>query len=101
VTGQPVTSSVETFLCTVEGADHDFRPRQWRTSWNTDEVSWVCVWCDGIACGNLDQPDPCWLIYHHGTEHSSRAGVTWPIGGQRQSAVAANPPAPVPEGQQK
>lgn len=84
LTAHPITADkVETFLCTVEGVEHDFRPREWKTAWNTVETAWVCVWCDGIACGNYGEADPCWRVYHHGTPHRTRSGVEWPIGGDR------------------
>jgi hypothetical protein len=70
-------------LCTTGGVEHDFRPRTWRTAWNTERISWVCVWCNGIACGNYSDPDPCWQVYHHREPHRSRAGVVWPLGGTR------------------
>jgi len=81
--GEPIrTDSVETFLCTVEGAAHDFRPRPYERL-GRSHTSWVCVWCGGVACGDYDEPDPCWRVYHHGDSHRTRAGVEWAIGGMR------------------
>jgi hypothetical protein len=80
---RPVTNdSIDTALCTLEGVDHDFRPRTYRWM-NTDRTSWVCVWCNGVACGDYSEADPCWRIYHHDDPHRSRAGEVWPLGGNR------------------
>jgi hypothetical protein len=85
------TDSVETWLCVVEpGAAHDFRP------YTRDPApmygpltSWRCVWCHGVACGDYDDPDPCWRVYHHVNGHRSRSGVEWPLGDVRPDRVVA------------
>lgn len=83
-TARPLTAiDPNTELCTLGGTDHDFRPRTWRTAWNVDQISWVCVWCHGIACGNYGDPDPCFLICHHKSGHRSRSGTLWPLGSLR------------------
>jgi hypothetical protein len=88
-TPKPITSdNVDTWLCTVQGVAHDFRLREWQTAWNTVRTSWVCIWCNGIACGDHDEVDPCWLIYHHPTAHKTRSGVVWPLGGARPRPTA-------------
>jgi hypothetical protein len=80
------TDSVDTWLCTVEGADHDFRP------FTRDETPggqphphtyWRCVWCHGVSCGDYGSHDPCWKVYHHVGPHRSRSGAEWPLGGDR------------------
>jgi len=82
------TDSVDTWLCTVEGAGHDFRPytyQQYGRQW----TSWRCVWCHGVACGNYGAHDPCMRIYHHTEPHQSRSGLEWPIGGTRPDSWAS------------
>jgi hypothetical protein len=77
------TDSVDTFLCAVEpGAEHDFRPYHY-TFLNRPHISWRCVWCHGVACGDYDEPDPCWRVYHHVNGHRTRSGIEWPLGGSR------------------
>lgn len=72
-----------TELCVaVPGMTHDFRPRTYQHL-GEPHTSWVCVWCNGVACGDYDDPDPCWNVYHHPTPHRSRTGVSWPLGGRR------------------
>lgn len=70
------------------GAEHDWRPRtrdeaggRWQCT------SWVCVWCDVIACGNYGTHDPCMEPYHHDGDHISRTGLRWPLGGARPEAA--------------
>lgn len=75
-------------LCTLSGVPHDYRPRTYQR-YGAPHTSWVCVWCDAVACGDYDEPDPCWLPYHHHAPHRSRAGVIWPLGGNRE-----DPPEP-------
>jgi hypothetical protein len=71
---------VSTELCVaVPGIAHDFRPRTYQR-WGKPHTSWVCVWCNGVACGDYDEADPCWLVYHHQTPHRSRSGIVWPLG---------------------
>ena len=81
---EAVTSdSVDTFLCTVEGVDHDFRPFTAGPSYPGagPHTYWRCVWCHGVTCGDYGEDDPCWRVYHHSTSHRTRSGVEWPIGG--------------------
>lgn len=73
---------VETFLCTLDGVDHDWRPHRY-LQFNRPHTSWRCVWCHAVACGDYDEPDPCWLPYHHDSGHRSRNGVTWALGTSR------------------
>lgn len=68
--------------CTLGGTRHDYRPHdgtQNAVPWKW----WRCVWCHGVSCGNYTDADPCWEAYHHRGPHKSRAGVVWPIGGNR------------------
>jgi len=72
-------------LCTLAGdatAEHDYRLHtyQWLGQPHT---SWRCVWCHTVACGDVDEADPCWEPYHHQMPHRTRSGVVWPIGGNR------------------
>lgn len=69
-------------LCTAGGVSHDWRPHTYRQH-NRPHTSWRCVWCHAVACGDYDEPDPCMEPYHHRSDHRSRAGVVWPIGGDR------------------
>lgn len=76
--------------CTVGGVDHDWRPhtaRSWREM--GERTYWRCVWCHAVTCGDYDEPDPCWLPYHHREPHRSRAGEVWPVGGERPSEVTS------------
>lgn len=68
------------------GMTHDYRPRTY-TWLNRPHTSLVCVWCDVVACGDPDQADPCMEPYHHSGGHRSRAGVEWPLGGERPDVV--------------
>ena len=69
-------------LCTIEGVDHDYRPRDGlRVS--RPYTYLACVWCGAVACGDIGEPDPCIEPYHHDGPHRSRAGLTWPLGGVR------------------
>ena len=71
-------------LCVVEGADHDYRIYAYTTGGGRfHHRSYRCIWCHGVACGDVGETDPCWLAYHHATPHRSRAGVVWPLGGNR------------------
>lgn len=81
---QPRTSDdVGVDLCVAQaGLDHDFRPRTYQ-QYGKAHTSWVCVWCNGVACGDYSEPDPCWRVYHHRSAHRSRAGIVWPLGGSR------------------
>ena len=80
VTGDDLDTELRTV---VPGAGHDFRARTYDRGGGSMRTSWVCIWCNGVACGDYDDPDPCWHVYHHRTPHRSRSGVTWPIGGDR------------------
>lgn len=53
------------------------------TKWNRPHVSWRCVHCHTVMCGDFDEADPCVEPYHHLTNHRARSGVTWPLGGSR------------------
>ena len=71
--------------CTAGGVTHDYRPHTSQRQWgDTERTYWRCVWCHAVTCGDYDEPDPCWLPYHHRDGHRSRAGVTWPLGGERR-----------------
>lgn len=80
------TDSVETWLCTLEGGEHDYRPHTYEW-YRGPRTSWRCVWCHGLACGDYGEVDPCWRVYHHVNGHRSRAGVEWPLGGSRLDSV--------------
>ena len=73
---------LDTFACTLGGVAHDFRPHHYR-QFNRPHISWRCVWCHAVACGDYAEPDPCWEPYHHDGLHKTRSGVSWPIGGDR------------------
>lgn len=76
-----------TQVCTAHGlAEHDFRPRQY-VHYSEERTSWVCVWCDGVACGDYGSHDPCIEIYHHRTDHRTRSGLTWKIGDIRPGVI--------------
>lgn len=68
--------------CVDGGVPHDLRPLK-HSSLGRDRTSLVCVWCQGIACGDPDDLDPCVEIYHHTSDHLTRMGISWPIGGVR------------------
>jgi hypothetical protein len=75
--------------CTDGGVGHDWRPHTARSQFGPYERTyWRCVWCHGVTCGDYDEADPCWLPYHHRTDHRSRAGEVWPLGGERPSDLA-------------
>jgi len=72
-------------LCTLAGdatAEHDYRPFTYER-WGGPHTSLRCVWCHTVACGDVDETDPCIEPYHHGGGHRTRSGVTWPLGGNR------------------
>lgn len=77
--------------CTAGGnLDHDYRPI---TDSDADgpgrpRTYLRCVWCHAVACGNHDQADPCIEAWHHEPKpHRTRAGVMWPIGGDRPEVL--------------
>jgi hypothetical protein len=76
-------------LCTMDGGHHDYRIHTHR-AYPTAPVrqSWRCVWCHVVTCGDVTEADPCWLPYHHSAPHLTRAGVTWPISGDRPDTGA-------------
>jgi len=76
------TDDPNVLICTDGGVSHDYRPH------TTDRdgyrrTYWRCVWCHAVTCGDYGEPDPCWLPYHHRFDHRSRAGLRWPLGGER------------------
>lgn len=73
---------LNTSACTLGGVSHDWRPFE-GVQHNRPHTFWRCVWCHAVTCGDYSEPDPCWLPYHHREPHRSRAGVAWPIGGNR------------------
>jgi hypothetical protein len=73
-------------LCTVSGVEHDWRPHEY-TRYNHPQVSWRCVWCHAVSCGDYSETDPCMEPYHHVGEHKSRSGVSWPLGGDRPAIL--------------
>jgi len=76
--------SIDAALCTISGVTHDYRPRTYQFYPGApDHTSWVCIWCEAVACGNYSDPDPCWKPHHHSDSHMSRAGTRWPLGGNR------------------
>jgi hypothetical protein len=82
--GQPVTTAdnLDVAACTLAGVAHDYRPFEY-LQFNRPHVSWRCVWCHAVACGDYSEPDPCFEPYHHRGPHKSRAGFVWPVGGDR------------------
>ena len=74
---------LNTELCTVSGVAHDWRTHNYTRPNSKTGLSWRCVWCHVVACGDCGEYDPCWLPYHHTTAHLSRNGVSWPLGGNR------------------
>ena len=69
-------------MCTIGGVDHDWRPHEY-LQFNRPHTSWRCVWCHAVACGDYTETDPCMQPYHHHTNHLSRSGIQWPLGGDR------------------
>lgn len=69
-------------MCTIGGVDHDWRPHEY-LQFNRPHISWRCVWCHAVACGDYTETDPCMRPYHHHTNHLSRSGIQWPLGGDR------------------
>lgn len=70
--------------CTTGGlVEHDYRPITDPAAYGPGRPRTYlrCVWCHAVACGNADQADPCIEPWHHRVPHRTRAGVTWPIGG--------------------
>jgi len=65
---------------------HGWRAYRYQSAWNTDRVSWRCVWCHGVACGDWRETDPCMEPYHHEGDHRALSGVSWPLGGNRPKA---------------
>lgn len=72
----------DVYLCIATGTAHDWRPYAYMQH-NRPWTSWRCVWCHVLACGDYGEHDPCMEPYHHHGPHRSRAGVVWPIGGDR------------------
>lgn len=72
-------------LCVaVPGAKHDWRQKTYQPKYGgSPRTSFICVWCDAIACGNVGDHDPCLEPYHHRSFHVSRSGVRWLVGTQR------------------
>lgn len=71
--------------CTLGGVEHDYR-RYTDTTQYGGPTYLRCVWCQAVACGNVGDPDPCIEPWHHEPKpHRTAAGVTWPIGGSRDS----------------
>lgn len=68
--------------CTFGGVDHDWRPHEYM-QFNQPHISWRCVWCHAVACGDYAESDPCMQPYHHRSNHLSRSGIQWPVGGDR------------------
>lgn len=77
----------DTEACVIGGVGHDFRENH-HVSYGVPRISWVCVWCHGIACGNYKEEDPCMEIYHHTTPHKARSGKVWHIGQPKETATA-------------
>ena len=78
-----VTSDdLSTELCTLNGADHDWRPYEYQR-FGKPHTSWRCVWCHVVRCGDYGEVDGCVKAYHHHTDHRAESGVTWPLGGDR------------------
>ncbi|GAA2037442.1 hypothetical protein GCM10009740_31570 [Terrabacter terrae] len=73
-------------LCTAGGVDHDYRPHTYRSN-GRPHTSLRCVWCHVVACGDIDEADPCIEPYHHHGDHRTRSGVTWPKGGCRPTTT--------------
>lgn len=61
----------------VPGAEHDYRAREWDHG-SLHAISWVCVWCGVLRCGDADETDPCIEPYLHVTDHRDARGDTWP-----------------------
>lgn len=75
---------IDAGLCTLSGVAHDWRAHSWLPyPSGTVRTSWRCVWCRVVACGDYGEHDPCMRPYHHRSGHLSRAGVAWPLGGDR------------------
>jgi hypothetical protein len=68
--------------CTLAGVAHDYRPYVQHVGLRPRTL-WRCVWCHAITCGDYDEPDPCWLPWHHTEAHRSRAGASWVNGDPR------------------
>lgn len=63
--------------------DHDYRPFTDDTQHGSPTYL-RCVWCHAVACGNYGEEDPCIEPWHHEPlPHRTRAGMSWPIGGDR------------------
>lgn len=72
--------------CTMGGlVEHDYRAFQAKPEFPgaRPRTYWRCVWCHAVSCGDWGERDPCIEPYHHRVPHRSRAGVVWPIGGNR------------------
>lgn len=79
--------SLDVQACASGGLNHDWRPHTYQR-FGRPHISWRCVWCHAVACGNYGEPDPCWLTYHHQGPHRSRAGTSWPLGEDRSDPHA-------------
>ena len=71
-------------LCTIGGAEHDWRPYTYTRGGMGTRTSWRCVWCHAVRCGDYDEPDGCVEPYHHHGRHRAPSGETWPLGGDRR-----------------
>ena len=70
-------------LCTVSGAEHDYRAKTYDAYPGHQRTSLVCLWCSAVACGDYGEADPCIEPYHHAGGHRTAAGVRWPKGDDR------------------
>jgi hypothetical protein len=76
-------SHPEVQLCTdTPGLEHSFRPVQY-TWLGRIKTSMRCVFCHGVMCGDIRDPDPCVEVYHHTEDHRTARGKRWRIGGNR------------------